>query len=113
MDFKRYPKAVWTAEDDQEFERLQAKDDKEGLTENEIAAANKLFDRKMAHLYQTDPVLREVKDEFMVGVGAIAKAQKLLSLQEQGALLRCIFAEAVMKINASKNKNGDNYAKPR
>lgn len=105
-------KVVWTAEDDQEFERLQAKYDKEGLAEDEVVAANKLFDRKIAHWYQNDPVFREAKDEFMVGLGAITKTQKLLSQQEQVALLRSIFTEAVMKINASKNKNGDNYAKP-
>lgn len=72
----------WTDTDEREFDRLQSKDDKEGLTGDEILAANSLFERKITHLYQSDPVIREVKDSFLQGVDVIIKMGKRLSKRE-------------------------------
>lgn len=93
-------RVTWTEEDDQEFRRLQSKYDNEGLTDDEDLAANQLFERHIAHWYQTDPVFREAKNAFLQGLDIVSKVDKLLSLQERNALIRPLVVEAFMKIGS-------------
>ncbi|BDV41572.1 hypothetical protein GURASL_04950 [Geotalea uraniireducens] len=93
-------KVTWTEEDDQEFRRLQSKYDNEGLTDDEDLVANQLFERYVAHWYQTDPVFREAKNTFLQGLDIVSKVDKFLSLQERNALIRPLIMEAFMKIHS-------------
>lgn len=93
-------KVTWTEEDDQEFRRLQSKYDNEGLTDDEDLAATQLFERYVAHWYQTDPVFREAKNTFLQGLDIVSKVDKFLSLQERNALIRPLVMEAFMKISS-------------